>query len=80
MGTLHQSKRRITDKEKVKKNRSPGQAAIQMAEEDTKKIRELYGGPVLNLQDGMMSIFIKPDASSQIIHFKNVVGLRTHSS
>ena len=40
--------------------------------EKTQRAKQVYGAPTLQLREGMLSIFIKPDASSQVIHFKNL--------
>ena len=48
------------------------QRIIQEMQERTKRAKKVYGAPTLQLSEGMMSIFIRPDASQQVIHFKNL--------
>ena len=45
---------------------------LKEIEEATQRAKTLYGAQTLKLRDGMMSIFIKSDASHQVIHFNNV--------
>ena len=58
-----------TDNEKATNNSFIDTLDVQAK---TIMAKRIYGAPTLQLREGMLSIFIRPDASSQVIHFKNL--------
>ena len=43
-------------------------------------MRKLYGQPAIRLSEGMLSIFIRPDATRQVVYLRDVIEIQSNSS